>query len=252
MKIADLYPLIFKRKSIRNYDLSPLNEDTLGDIRDQMSNLIPLHDNIKTEMKIISLSDVKKRLMKPAPHYIAVFSETKEDYLTNIGFMLQQMDLILAGNGIGTCWQGIPVPKASVLNGSDLKFIILIAFGKPTEPLYRDSTSEFKRKSLHEISRVEDADELVEPARLAPSATNNQPWYFTGDKTMVHAYSVKPNFIKALVVKKYIPINMGIAIYHLTVAAEHFEKDYQILFDKKLDKNPPEGHEYFATLKFDS
>jgi nitroreductase len=251
MKMDDVYPLIFKRKSIRNYDLSPLNEDILDDIREEMSNLIPLHDNIKTEMKIISSSDVKKRLMKPAPHYIAAFSETKEDYLTNIGFILQQMDLILASNGIGTCWQGIPLPKASVLKSSDLKFIILIAFGKPSEPLYRESTLEFKRKSLHEISRVENADELMEAARLAPSATNNQPWYFTGDENMIHAYSAKPNFIKALVVKKYIPINMGIAIYHLKVAAEHFGNPPEILFDKKLDKNPPKGYEYFVTLKLD-
>lgn len=163
--------------------------------------------------------------------------------------MLQQMDLLFSANGIGSCWQGIPIPKGDVLNRSDLKFIILIAFGKPSEPLYRESTSEFKRNPLQRISNIEGVDELLEPVRLAPSATNSQPWFFKGNETVIHAYSVKPNFLKAIVVNKYIPIDVGIAIYHLKVAAEHFGKNADIMFDKKEDKNSPKGYKYFATLK---
>jgi nitroreductase len=245
----DLYPIIFKRKSIREYDVSPLDEDTLEEISGQIQNLNPLYSDIKTEIKIVSSNEVKQRMMKKAPHYLAVFSETKKCYLTNVGFMLQQMDLLFSANGIGSCWQGIPIPKGDVLNRSDLKFIILIAFGKPSEPLYRESTSEFKRKPLQRISNIEGVDELLEPVRLAPSATNSQPWFFKGNETVIHAYSVKPNFLKAIVVNKYIPIDVGIAIYHLKVAAEHFGKNADIMFDKKEDKNSPKGYKYFATLK---
>ncbi len=250
MKDDDFYPVIFKRKSIRKYELSPLDNSILKEISEHILNLTPLYEDIKTEIRIISSDDVKRRMMKKAPHYLAVFSDTKEGYLTNVGFMLQQMDLLLSANGIGTCWQGIPIPTGEVLNSSNLKFIILMAFGKPSEPLYRASTSEFKRKSLQKISNIDCADELLEPARLAPSATNSQPWFFTGNDTVIRAYSVKPNFLKAIVVNKYIPIDIGIAIYHLKVAAEHFGKTIQILFDKNEEKNSPKGYNYFASLKF--
>ena len=107
MKKDDYYPIIFKRKSIRNYDLNPLDNNNLKEISEEVDNLIPLYSNIKTEIKIISTEDVKQRFMKKAPHYLAVFSDTSEGYLTNVGFMLQQMDsfflvkwnwILLAGN----------------------------------------------------------------------------------------------------------------------------------------------------------
>lgn len=251
MKKTDFYQTIFKRKSIRNYDLSPLDEDLLAKIRKYMNNLKPLYKNIKTEMKIVPQNDVKRRFMKKAPHYIVVFSENKEGYLTNVGYMLQQMDLFLSTKGIGSCWQGIPIPTKDVLKSSNLKYVILMAFGRPNEPLYRSKISEFKRKPLQQITDITGLDELLEPARLAPSAANSQPWFFTGGENLIHAYSVKPNFIKSLLIKKYTPIDMGIVIYHLQVAAEHLGKKPSIIFDERAKKNPPKGCEYVASLKIE-
>ena len=203
MEKTDLYPTIFKRKSIRNFDLTPLDDNTLAEISDYLHALKPMYDDIKTELKVISSDKVKRRMMKEAPHYIAVFSEVKECHLTNIGFMLQQADLFLSANGLGSCWQGIPSPTKELLMSSDLEFVIFIAFGKPKDPgsLHRTSISEFKRKTLSEITDITAADDLLEAARIAPSATNSQPWFFTGNTGMIHSYSVKPNFLKALMVK---------------------------------------------------
>jgi nitroreductase len=251
MKKEDIYNTIFKRKSIRKYNLSPLDNDTLKDISNDIINLKALCKDIKIEIKIISENDVNRRMMKKAPHYLAVFSEKKEGYLTNVGFMLQQMDLMFSANGIGSCWQGIPIPTKEVLKSSDLEFIILMAFGKPSEPLYRDNTSEFKRKPLEKITNIDSIDKILEPVRLAPSATNNQPWFFTGDNTIIHTYSVKPNFLKAIVVNKYIPIDMGIAIYHLKVSAEHIGKITKVFFDKNEEKNSPKGYNYIATVSME-
>ena len=111
---VDIYDVIFKRKSIRKYDNSPLDENVLNRISEELNNLTPLYDDIKTDIKIISGDDVKLRGMKQAPHYLAIFSENKEGYLTNLGFMLQQMDLLFSASGIGSCWQGIPSPKSHV------------------------------------------------------------------------------------------------------------------------------------------
>jgi nitroreductase len=247
---VNIYDVIFKRKSIRKYESSPLDERVLNKISEELNNLTPLYDDIKIDVKIISGDDVKLRGMKQAPHYLAIFSENKEGYLINLGFMLQQIDLLFSASGIGSCWQGIPSPKGHVTKSSDLNFVILIAFGMPTEPLYREDTSEFKRKSLKNITDITDASELLEPVRLAPSAINSQPWFFTGTKDMIHVYSNKPNFLKAMLVNKYISIDVGIAIYHLIVSAEHFKKTTQILFN--TNETTPKGCNYIATVELNS
>lgn len=251
MEITDYYAFIFKRKSIRNFDLTPLDENTLANISSHLKSLNPMYGDIKVEMKIISSDEVETK-MKKAPHYIAVFSEPKNGYLINVGFILQQMDLFLSGNDLGSSWQGSPKPKKEVLKNSDLEFVILMAFGKPSEPIHRSSVSEFKRKTLSEISSVKDADEVLEAVRLAPSAGNSQPWFFTGDESIIHAYSSQSYSVKAFspyLVKKYNTISIGIAIYHLKAALEHFGKKSEIVSDKTAKKNAPEGYEYIASLK---
>lgn len=248
MEEQDLYQSIFKRKSIRNYDLTPLDDNILTKISEEFNFLKPLDDNIKVELKIISSNNVNSRMMKKAPHYIAVFSEVKEGYLTNVGFMLQKMDLFFSANNIGSCWQGIPKPSKDVLNSSDLEFIILLAFGKSSEPLHRSNISEFKRKSLEEINDVSGVKDILEAVRIAPSATNNQPWFFTGDETIIHVYCRKPNLLKGLFIKKFILIDMGIALYHLKLAANHFDKHSKIIY---TDVTIPKNYEYIASLKME-
>ncbi|MBI5679624.1 MAG: nitroreductase [Methanobacterium sp.] len=248
MEDNDLYQVIFKRKSIRKYDLTPLDEDRLKEISDHLQTLEPLHKDIKIEFKILSPDLVKRRMMRKAPHYIAVFSEPKDGYLNNVGFMLQQMDLFFSANGLGSCWYGIPQLKKEGLKSSNLEFIMLMSFGNPQESLHRTNISEFKRKSLQEISDIEGADEILEAARLAPSAGNGQPWFFTGDKNAIHAYSIKPGFVRGLLTKKYPPIDVGISLYHLKLAAEHFGRGTEIVFDKPEMDNLNE-YDYVASLR---
>ena len=244
----DLYPTIFQRKSIRNYNQRPLDENTLNEIKKQLEALKPLHDDIKTEFKVLNTDDVSQRMMKKAPHYIAAFSEIKEGYLTNIGFMLQQMDLYLSMKGIGACWQGIPTIKKEVVKSTELKFIILLAFGEAKEQSHRLDVSDFKRKPIHEISDNTEAKEIIEAARVAPSATNSQAWFFTGDNEIINAYIVKPNVLKRIVAGKYPPIDIGIALCHLKIAAEHFKRTVTFIFVSS-EVNSAQNTEYVASLK---
>jgi nitroreductase len=245
----NLYETIFKRKSVRKYDLTPLDGHTLAEVMAHVSVLKPLYNDIKIEMKLVSQKDVKSLLLAKAPHYLAVFSETKDGYLTNAGFMLQQMDLFFSVNGIGSCWQGIPKPTKEILNSSKLEFVILLAFAKAKERLHRESVSEFQRKPLGEITDVKGADELLEPARLAPSAMNRQNWFFTGNASTIHVYRAKSSFLTAFMLEKMNKISMGIAICHVWIAAKHFGKEVEFISDKEAQNNPPSGHDYVITLK---
>ena len=248
MKETDLYTTIFQRKSIRRYNIDPLADDTLEAIRGRLQTLEPLHKDIRVEYKVLPPDVIARRMQPPAPHYLAAFSEANDGYLSNVGFTLQQMDLYLSANGLGSCWAGIPTLNKEGLARSRLKFVILMLFGKPQEALHRTDVSQFKRKSLQEISNITGADDLLEAARLAPSARNSQPWFFAGDEDLIHVYYLKPHVISGFLLRKYPPIDAGISLYHLKLSAEHCGRETEIIFDnpnsEKLNR-----YEYVASLR---
>ena len=87
-----------------------------------------------------------------------------------------------------------------------MKFVIMLAFGYPKGDQLRHDLKGFKRKRMEQIT--DKPDPKLEPARLAPSAVNSQPWYFThaGDTIYVHCS------------KKGSRLDAGIALAHLYVA----------------------------------
>ncbi len=245
----DLYKTIFQRKSVRKFQVEPLPDSVLALLREFIKDLLPLYGEIETSFMFLSPDDIRSFLPQPqAPHYIAAFSQKREGYRTNIGFMLQQLDLFLSAQGIGSCWLGIPKPKKEIIESNPLEYIILLAFGSPKEKLHRSSVSEFKRKSLSEISDMESDAQILEPARLAPSSVNNQPWFFSGDRKNINVYCKAPNFLKNLLLKKWIPIDMGIAIYHLCLHFKIKGQEVKIIQDPNPSREKP-GYVYFNTLK---
>ncbi len=238
----NLYDYIFKRKSTRKYDMTPLKEEQLEEIKAFADKLKPLYKDIKVEYIVANAAEVKNILPIKAPHYFIISSESKEGYLTNVGFMFQQMDLYLSSKGIGTCWLGMAKPIKKI--NTRLEFVIILAFGKALGSPYRE-LSEFKRKSLSEISSGE--DERLEGARLAPSATNSQHWFFAAKDGKIHAYQKKLNMVQALMYDKMNKVDIGIALCHLYVATEHFGKDF--VFTKEEHPKEIEGYIYTGTVE---
>ena len=168
MKNDKLYEAIFRRKSIRKYNMSALSDMTLADIQGFANTVKPLDETIQYEFSHLATDEVKNMLPIKAPHYICLYSEKKGNYLMNAGFLLQQINLYLSDNNLGSCWLGMAKPTQN--QQTELPFVISMAFGYPSEELYRN-VSDFKRKSLTEIS--EGADSRLEAARLAPSGMNS-------------------------------------------------------------------------------
>lgn len=248
VSFIDLYEIIFKRKSIRKYDQSPLSDDVLSEIETFAKNTESLLKDIETEIQIISKDSLSFLLPVKAPHYLLMSSENKEGFLTNAGFILQQIDLFLSSKGIGSCYLGMAQPTRATKKNSNLEFVMVIAFGNPAEAVHRSNPSEFKRRSFEDITDIKDNGKLLEAARLAPSATNSQPWYFTGEKDVIHAYCIKSNLLKALVYDKMNKIDMGISLCHIAVAAEHNGGKVEFLHDTTASNNPPKGYYYIGTL----
>ena len=75
MDNQDLYAAIFKGKSVRKYDLTPLADNLFTKISDYVAGLQPLDATIETEMKFVFQKEVHNLLPIKAPLYVVAFSE---------------------------------------------------------------------------------------------------------------------------------------------------------------------------------
>lgn len=219
------------RKSCRNYSDDEID---MSPIKEFISNAKPLLEGIEYYYEIFAKEEVNIRTRWSAPYYLALYSKKKDNYLVNIGFVFQQVSLYMQSIGIGNCWVGL-----GSIKGKNPDFVILMAFGK-SEKMTRD-LSDFKRKKLSEICDFD--DERLKPAQLAPSAINSQPWYFRHAEDGFDVFQVKQNILKRQVLKKWNPIDVGIALAHLYVSnKDTFEFKIKNVDDIK-------GYKYIGSIK---
>ena len=201
-----LNEMIFKRKSCRSFTNIPVDAATIEAIK--TFHMKPLYPDIKVRMDIVSRDKVKCICPWTTPQLITIYSEETEGSLENIGFLFQQMDLYLQTLGLGVCWLGMGRmnPKtATAVEG--MKFVIMLAFGHPKGDQLRHDLKGFKRKPMEQIT--DKPDPRLEPARLAPSAVNSQPWYFVHEGDTIHVWCSK----------KGSRLDAGIALAHLYVSS---------------------------------
>lgn len=249
MTEQQLYEAIFHRKSIRKYEMAVLPESTTHQVKDFAATVKPLDANIRYELSFESTEDVKNLLPIKAPHYVCLYSEKKGNYLMNAGFIMQQIDLYLSANNLASCWLGMAKPVKLVQNMKNgLEFVIMLAFGNSNEIIHRKETSEFNRKSLSAISTVSgfDSAELLEPVRLSPSASNSQPWFFSGTTEQIIVSREKLNLIKAALYGRMNQIDIGIALCHLWLSLKHQGKSTE--FDFKAEAAPA-GYEFMTKAR---
>ncbi len=248
----ELYDAIFKRKSVRKYHMTPLAEEKLEQLKAFLEGVKRLDESITTDFTILSNEKVKGLFALKfmlAPHYICIYSEKKDGYLVNAGFIMQQIDLYLSANNLGSCWLGIAKPDKEIpLSRNGLEFVVMLAFGSPAEPVHRTGKEQFKRNSLSEITSINDVEQLLEPVRLAPSATNSQPWFFSGEANEVIVSRKKLNLLKAQLLGRMNNIDTGIALCHLWLSAE--QRGKRVSFEFK-NGQAPQGYEFMAKVKFE-
>jgi len=197
----------------------------------------PLYEDIIVDYRFADAAEVKNILPIKAPHYIIISSEHKEGYLVNVGFLFQQMDLYLSSKGLGSCWLGLAKPSQKM--ETEKEFVIILAFGKALDTPYRQ-LSGFRRKSLAEVSDI--SDERLECVRLAPSASNSQPWYVVTDNNSFHFYRITKGMLKSVIYKRMNKIDIGIAIAHLYLSYPSFE------FTVAKEPQAIKGYEYMGSV----
>ena len=212
MNLNSLYEMIYKRRSVRKYEKAPLDDALKEKILSDVSELRPLYPDIKTELRFFTKSEVRSLMPWMPEDAIGIYSETKDGYLENAGFILAVLDLYLQSIGLGACWVGLAGPKVKGLAG-ELEFVILLAVGKTDVP-ERSGVADFKRKDMSEITDSPDKlSELLAPARLAASSVNSQPWYFVGGDGEIDVY--QRDLVRTKGLRRMNRIDVGIALAHL-------------------------------------
>lgn len=241
----ELKDMIYRRKSVRSYTGEPVDSVTIEKIKEFISGVKPLYPDIKVRAEIVERQQVRCLLPWITPQLIAIFSEEKEGFLENVGFMFQQLDLYLQSIGFGVCWLGmgqLTAKGAVETNENDnMRFVMMLTFGYPKGEALRKNLSEFKRKSLTEIS--DQKDERLEPARFAPSSVNSQPWYFAHEGDKIHTYCTLRGLFKNKVLGDMNQIDIGIALAHMYVT---YPASFE--FFKEKTAKPVKGHEYIGSF----
>lgn len=213
------YDMIFKRKSFHIFkEVLPLTSYDLQLIEAQMKQLEPLYKDIKFAFRIVPKSQTT---CKRGDYCILIYSEVKENYLQNIGYLGEQLDLWLASKNIGVCWYGVGNPIEPSYNGLD--FIIMLAIAKTDEKNFRIDYKKSKRKPLDDIWIGKQYDTISNVIRFAPSACNTQPWLIEYQENQLLLYRVKGKrgIMPQDKVTYYNRIDIGIMILFIDLCLAH-------------------------------
>ena len=249
-----LFKMIFKRKSFhlfRNIGNERLTEEELSEIEKAFYGFEPLVDGIKVKIKITEGAAMCKR---GQGYCILFYSEKKENYLQNIGYLGEQLDLYLVSKNIGTLWFGIGKPEEKELDGLD--FVIMMAIAKVDSPeKFRKDMYKSKRKALSEIWEGEYHTDIGDIARFAPSACNTQPWKVEAAEKELKIYRWRKEGKRGIMPKNmviyYNQIDMGIFLCFVELclgnsgisyrrelyAEENHESEYNLLARYELDSS---------------
>ena len=107
------YEMIFRRKSFhifRNVGNASISKDELNDIQSAYSEFTPLNPGIKTAIRIVP--EKQTNCKRGGEYCILLYSEKKDGYLQNIGYLGEQLDKSKRKSA-EEIWEGEQIPGVS-------------------------------------------------------------------------------------------------------------------------------------------
>ena len=228
--MIDFYKQIFKRKSFHFFTGGEkTTEEDLIAINNFIKTIVPLYPDIKTEIVVVKENETTCH--RGADYCILFYSEPKVEYLRNIGYIGEQIDLFLTSINVGALWFGIGKPKEK--RNNNLEYVIMIAIKRMPESSFRKDMFKAKRKPTEEIWSGEPL-ETTNIVRFTPSACNTQPWYVENNGNTLGVYRYKKPGKRGIMpidkVMYYNRIDIGIFLFILETCL----KQEGIAFQREL------------------
>lgn len=209
-----------ERSSVRTFENKEIEEDRLEQLKRALEDANQGLSK-KAYFKLIqsnSKSDETQKLgtygiIQGTRDFIAVITTQDEVDATHLGYQIEKIVLIATGLDLGTCWLGGTFNRSSFENHlallSNEKLVILIAIGyRKNKQSMIESTMRFIAKSNHrknsselffegddktalDLSSIGEYKRVLEMVRIAPSASNKQPWRVIKELDNYHFYRTR-------------------------------------------------------------
>ncbi|HOI24821.1 MAG TPA: nitroreductase family protein [Caldisericia bacterium] len=247
----NLAETIKKRKSVRTYVPTELSGQIITKLSEISSGLkgpfeVPFRFVFfKAQDKLAGANEGLKLgtygVIRGAKHYIAgIVTRSKHD-LEQLGYAMEHLILYATDMNLGTCWLGGTFSKKNLLlqlnlnNDEHMPAITPLGYSAKDESFLsksmkwgaksatRKAWSElfFKDMSLNPLNPTEAGayEQALELLRLAPSASNKQPWRIVKDGSSYHFFMQENKMTTKAVGFPLQRVDMGIAMCHFELGA---------------------------------
>ncbi len=229
-QLAKLKEIIPQRHSVRSYQHKPLSAEAIQALKletERCCHSTPLRMQLVTNEPTAFKGIASYGMFQGVENYLIIYKPKNDDHDEQVGYYGERFVLAAQLLGLNTCWVGLTYKKVSAIFSipSNYKVACLITLGYGTT-----QGAPHKKKSVEELSNCAPTSpqwfrQGVEAARLAPSAVNQQKFYFKLTNRL------SPNNLPIVEAKRsfsligYTQIDLGIAKLHFELAAgtNHFQ-----------------------------
>lgn len=250
--MGSIFEIMQKRYSVRNYNSREIEKGKLQKMKDYFdeNRKGPLGSDVRFE--IVDATDYEQAELKKLGTYglikgprvfIAGAVKKSETAMEDFGYCMEKNILLATDLGLGTCWLGGALNRSTFalkLNaGTDELIPAVTPLGYTgdkktfTENLVRMAIGSKNRKKPEELFFDKSVDTPLGPdssgqyskalaaVRMAPSASNKQPWRIIKDSGNTWYFFIKENaaYNNAFKDIKIQNVDMGIAMCHFELAA---------------------------------
>lgn len=242
--------IIRKRTSVRTYLEEPLTLEIKEMLRRFFSNSCgPFRSSVRFKLVESDLANKERSsklgtygVIKGASVYIVPVVEKADRDLEDFGYSLEKVILYATSLGLGTCWLGGTFRKTEfgkAIEQKDYEILPCISpIGYPSsrksliEAAMRFTAGSKNRKGWEELffnrnndqhlskSEAGNYETPLEMLRLAPSASNKQPWRIVKDSNKIHFYLQHTKGYAKFLAFDLQRVDMGIAMCHFELTAK--------------------------------
>jgi nitroreductase len=277
--MVNVLETIKKRLSIRTYDGEPIENEKLQQLKDYLVSNVKGPFGNQVRFQIIDVTEAEKNELKQLGTYgnikgprVFIAGGVKKGNLAmeDFGYCMEKNILMATTLGLGTCWLGGSLNRSTFGNrlkiSKDELVPAVTPLGYPADKrsmidrFIRHMSGGDNRKNFAELFFNGDLStplnerlggkyfSVLDAVRLAPSASNKQPWRIIKekDRNSFHFYlkenSFYNNIFKDIKIQN---IDLGIAICHFELAAR--ELNLGGAWQNNEPKLTPEGLKYIGS-----
>lgn len=249
--------VIKRRISNRTYEERSLTEEDkkkLLEFNSTLTNPFGVEVKVQYISKEKGADDVQLGTygtIKGAKDFLAITVKDQPYAMEAIGYQFENLVLYATDMGIGTVWLAGTFKRKDFINaieiGEDDLFPCICPLGYPAqkqsflEKITKASLGSKKRKDWDKLFFLEDFtkaltkadagiyEDALEMLRLAPSATNSQPWALVKEGNKFHFFCNYKNTLNDDVKKiKHIDIGIALSHFHQTAMSKGLNGNLQV------------------------